>query len=172
MQPILIAFALVATPDFPGVIRQQLDLAAPPRCTICHATDAGGAGTVVQPFGVYLRSRGLRPFDESSLRNALLAATGEHHSSNSSGISDIDALKAGEDPNSPGGAGGLALAPAYGCSISGPADLLALATLGAWFLRSSVRRRRLSMASPLKRGEAKRIAIASKSSEARWRSAG
>src|SRR6266446_5698827 len=103
MPPILIAVALLATPNFPGVIQRQLGLAAPPQCTICHATDAGGAGTVVQPFGVYLRSRGLRPFDESSLRNALLAAAGEHHSSNSSGISDIDALKAGEDPNSPGG---------------------------------------------------------------------
>ena len=172
MPPILIAVALLATPNFPGVIQRQLGLAAPPQCTICHATDAGGVGTAVKPFGIYLRSRGLRSFDESSLQNALLADIAEHHSSNASGISDIDALKAGEDPNAPGGAGGLALAPAYGCSTSGPADLLALATLGAWFLRSSVRRRLLSSASPLKRGEAKRIAIASKSSEARWRSAG
>ncbi len=133
MPSILIAMALLATPDFPGAIQQQLGLAAPPACTTCHATNAGGIGTVVKPFGIYLRSRGLQPFDETSLRNALLADIAEHHSSNSSGISDIDALKAGEDPNAPGGATGPT--PAYGCSSSGSANLLTLLALAAWLWR-------------------------------------
>jgi len=133
MQAILIATALLATPDFPAAMQQDLNLQAPPRCTVCHATDAGGAGTVVQPFGVYLLSRGLRPFDESSLRNALLAAAGERHSSNAEGVLDIGALKAGQNPNgSSGGTGGTDPTPAYGCSTSGPANALSVLALGIW----------------------------------------
>ncbi len=130
MHPILIAVALLATPDFPGAIERELDLQAPPRCSVCHATEAGGAGTVVQPFGVYLRSRGLRAFDESSLHDALLAAAGERHSSSGSSVTDIDALKAGEDPNAPGGAS--VLTPDYGCSSSGAPNLLTIAALAGW----------------------------------------
>lgn len=143
MHAILIAAALLATPNFPAAIERDLDLAAPPRCTICHATDSGGIGTVVRPFGVYLRSRGLQPFDEDSLRNALFAAAGEHHSSSADGLSDIDALKAGQDPNGTSGASDLT--PAYGCSSSGSADLLMLlgfaAWLGTWRHRQVLRRR-------------------------------
>ena len=128
MSLILVAMML-ATPDFPGVIQQQLGLARPPSCTICHATDAGGPGTVVKPFGIYLRSRGLVPFDEASLRNALLADMGERHSS-SGGLTDVEALKAGEDPN---GTQGPNLLPAYGCSSGGSTvDMLALVALGTW----------------------------------------
>jgi hypothetical protein len=115
MNAILLTAAVLATPNFPGVIQQQLGLAQPPRCTICHATDAGGIGTVVKPFGVYLRSRGLRAGDETSLRNALLAAAGEQHSSGG-GKTDIEALEAGQDPN---GAEAADLVPAYGCSTGG-----------------------------------------------------
>ena len=88
-----------ATPDFPAAIARDLQLSAPPPCTICHATNQGGAGTVTKPFGKYLVSRGLVPFDESSLATALAAAAGEQHDSNGDGISDIDALKQGLDPN-------------------------------------------------------------------------
>ena len=132
MHAIFIAAALFATPDFPGAIQRELDLPAAPRCTICHASDAGGAGTVTRPFGVYLRSRGLRPFDESSLHIALLAAAGERHSSSGTGVTDIDALKAGEDPNPPQESGAGDLAPAYGCASGGVSNLLPLLVLGVW----------------------------------------
>src|SRR5215813_2015738 len=144
MHAILIATALLATPNFPGVMQRSLNLTSPPRCTVCHATDSGGSGTVVQPFGVYLLSRGLRAFDEASLRNALLAAAGENHISNGQGVSDIDALKAGLNPNAPAGSqGGADLAPAYGCSSPGPANLLSILGLaiGFWMRRS---RRRIA----------------------------
>src|SRR5262249_19820702 len=91
--------------------------------------ESGGAGTVVQPFGVYLLSRGLRPFDESSLHNALLAAAGEAHSSNGDGVLDIDALKAGLNPNAPKATDGSNLTAAYGCSSSGSSNPLALLAL-------------------------------------------
>ena len=102
---------LIATPNFPAVIQAQVGSAAPPRCSICHATDAGG-GAVVQPFGQYLVSRGLQPYDEQSLRNALAADAAEHHHS-ASGQADLDALKAGLDPN------GASVSPSYGCSSTG-----------------------------------------------------
>jgi hypothetical protein len=136
MHSILLAMALFATPNFPAAMARDLELPAPPRCTICHATDSGGAGTVVRPFGIYLRSRGLQAFDEESLRNALLADAGERHSSNGGGITDIDALKAGQDPNGPAA---TEVAPAYGCGSVGSPNLLALLTLGAW---AGTRRRR------------------------------
>jgi len=139
MQAILIAVALLGTPNFPAAMQQDLDLGAPPRCTVCHATDAGGSGTVVQRFGVYLVSRGLQPFDEGSLRNALLAAAGEHHSSNSNGLTDIDALEAGLDPNGNESAapGVTDLTPEHGCSSTGAANLLPIVALAAWlFVRS------------------------------------
>jgi hypothetical protein len=114
-----------ATPDFPAAIARDLALSAPPPCTICHATDQGGAGTVVKPFGKYLVSRGLVPFDESSLATALAAAAGEHHDSNGDGISDIDALKQGLDPNGSSSPGALLEDPQFGCEASGRAG-------GAW----------------------------------------
>jgi hypothetical protein len=108
-----------ATPDFPDAIARDLQLSAPPACTICHATDQGGAGTVVKPFGKYMVSRGLVPFDESSLATALAAAAGEHHDSNGDGISDIDALKQGLDPNGSPSPGVLVEDPQFGCDASG-----------------------------------------------------
>ena len=108
-----------ATPDFPAAIERDLHLSAPPDCTICHATNEGGTGTVVKPFGKYLVSRGLAPFDESSLAGSLAAAQGEHHDTDGDGISDIDALQRGLDPNgSPSGAP-LVEDPSFGCSATG-----------------------------------------------------
>ncbi len=141
MNTALIAM-LLATPNFPGDIQQQLGLAQPPPCTICHATNAGGLGTVVKPFGIYLQSRGLVAFDDASLRNALMADIAERHSS-SGGLTDVDALRAGLDPN---GVQGSNLMPSYGCTSAGSTvDWLTLYTLGAWLLvcsrRSNLRRR-------------------------------
>jgi len=142
MCAILIAVALLATPDFPDAIARDLQLQAAPQCTIFHSSDGGGAGTVVKPFGVYLVSRGLRPFDQDSLRNALLAAAGEHHSTNGSGITDVDALKAGADPNP---ASADALSPAFGCSSSGSSTALEILALSGWLhpllARARARRR-------------------------------
>ena len=119
---LLLAFSVIsplaarATPNFPAAIAGDLQLSAPPACTICHATNAGGAGTVVKPFGKYLVSRGLVPFDEGSLAGALAAAAGERHDTDGDGILDVDALKQGLDPN---GSSTLATAledPTFGCA--------------------------------------------------------
>jgi MYXO-CTERM domain-containing protein len=107
-----------ATPNFPAVIQQVVGSAAPPPCTICHNNPNGGLGTVTTVFGMYMRSRGLVPYDENSLRNALAAASAEQHVSNGDGISDTQALREGLDPNA--GSGGAPTQsplppPDYGC---------------------------------------------------------
>jgi hypothetical protein len=112
--------AALATPNFPAATARDLQLASPPACTVCHATNEGGSGTVVKPFGKYLVSRGLAPFDESSLAGALAAAAGERHDSDGDAITDIDALKQGLDPNgSPGTHASTLDDPSFGCSAAG-----------------------------------------------------
>jgi len=103
-----------ATPSFPTVVQQFVQSQSSPSCTICHDNPNGGLGTVTRPFGEYLRSRGLVELDEASLRNALTAAQAEGHDSNGDGVTDIEALREGLDPN-----GNIASSspPAYGCSV-------------------------------------------------------
>jgi len=105
-----------ATPNFPAAIARDLQLSAPPPCTICHATNAGGTGTVVKPFGKYLLSRGLAPFDENSLAGALGAAAGERHDTDGDGILDVDALKQGLDPNGSSTPATALEEPTFGCA--------------------------------------------------------
>jgi len=125
LHPLLLAAVLVvpvaarATPDFPAAIARDLQLSAPPACTICHTTNAGGSGTVVKPFGKYLVSRGLAPFDESSLAGALAAAAGERHDTDGDGVLDVDALKQGLDPNGTSSHGPSLEDPTFGCRTTG-----------------------------------------------------
>lgn len=105
-----------ATPNFPAAMARDLQLPASPACTVCHATDSGGTGTVVKPFGKYLLSRGLAPFDEGSLAGALAAAAGERHDTDGDGILDVDALKQGLDPNGASAPAPGLEDPTFGCS--------------------------------------------------------
>jgi hypothetical protein len=111
-----------ATPSFPAMVQQFVGAPSPPACTICHDNPSGGLGTVTTTFGMYLRSRGLVAFDESSLRTALMADAAEQHVSNGEGIPDIQALREGLDPNNPGGAAGDPSGspppPQYGCGAT------------------------------------------------------
>jgi hypothetical protein len=141
LQPLLLAAAFVvplaarATPNFPAAIARDLQLSAPPACTVCHATNAGGAGTVVKPFGKYLVSRGLAPFDENSLAGALAAAAGERHDTDGDGILDVDALKQGLDPNGSSPHGPSIEDPTFGCTVTGGGPGNTLLLVLAVFLR-------------------------------------
>jgi hypothetical protein len=98
-----------ATPNFPPAIQQDLSLAAPPDCSICHTDgDTGGKGTANEPFAVNMRSRGLVEFDTTSLQTALNAMEAQHVDSAGDCLDDIDELKAGRDPNLPDPAGACA----------------------------------------------------------------
>jgi len=116
---VLVPLAARATPNFPAAIQRDLQLSAPPACTICHATNDGGPGTVVKPFGKYLVSRGLAPFDESSLAGSLAAARGERHDTDGDGVLDIAALQQGLDPNGAPSSGSQLDDPTFGCSATG-----------------------------------------------------
>ena len=109
-----------ATPDFPAVVQQFVGAPSAPSCTICHNNPNGGLGTATQPFAAYLRSRGLVAYDENSLRTALTADEAENQDSNSDGVSDIDALKQGLDPN--GNASGAKSPPEFGCQMAHAGD--------------------------------------------------
>ncbi len=115
---LLISAQAHAVEEFPPVVAQLVGTDKEPPCTVCHASLSGGTGTVVKPFGQYLRARGLTAGDLDSLRNAFGAARGEKHDTDADGILDIDELKAGTDPN---GAINTDVAPiTYGCGRISP----------------------------------------------------
>ena len=113
----LFASATSATPNFPGALESDLTLSYTPDCTLCHAGGMTQAGTVTLPFGVALRARGLVAYDESSLARALDQLAKDKVDSDGDGVTDLDALKAGKDPN--GALGSSATPVQYGCALSG-----------------------------------------------------
>jgi hypothetical protein len=114
---VLAAASAAATPGFPDAIAAHLAAPTPP-CSVCHQGGVTGRGTVSTPFGQAMVARGLVPYDEASLTTALDALAAEGHDSNGNGVSDVDELKAGDDPNA--GAGDTVV-PTYGClgSVAG-----------------------------------------------------
>jgi hypothetical protein len=138
--------AATASPTFPPVIKQFVGSAMAPPCTICHNNPSGGTGTATTTFAMYMRSRGLMPLDLNSLTRALMAAQAEMHISNSVGITDFDALRAGEDPNNPKGVATGETPPSFGCGAhiapsSDPGIGKAMLLVGAAAIGISRRRR-------------------------------
>lgn len=150
-----------ASDVFPHQIATTLGLAADPPCTICHRDLNGGTGTVVKPFGKTMQGFGLRAGDVASLVSALQESERTHADSDGDGVSDIDELKRGKDPNDPddepvlsqdGGADAAPIIvttpiipePEYGCSVGGRTrrgDAGLLSTIIALGMRRRRRRR-------------------------------
>lgn len=141
-----------ASPAYPDVLKETLALPEAPPCTTCHATPAGGFGTATQPFATYLKSRGLVAADVGSLQGALAAAVGEKHDSDGDGTSDVDALRAGDDPN--GATDSSVPPPAYGCGARiasrDPSPRASLATLPLIAAALAWARRRRRRAAPVR----------------------
>lgn len=116
----LFATQALATSNFPGVIQTHLALAKQPECKVCHSGGITASGTVTTAFGTSMRGRGLKKFDEASLKTALDALKAEKTDSNKDGTTDIDALVAGADPNVSTANADTAEPVEYGCAnVSG-----------------------------------------------------
>lgn len=98
------------SPSFPAALAERAEMPCEPPCTTCHATSAGGAGTVVTPFGTAMRGAGLTGGDVETVEPALSALA--EHDSDGDGLPDDEALAAGLDPST---GDGLCDGPVYGC---------------------------------------------------------
>lgn len=141
LRPVLLVALLgsagaLATPNFPGAVKQHLSAKVEPGCALCHTGGVGALGTVGTPFGLAMRARGLVPNDEAALTAALDKLRADAVDGDGDGTSDIDEVIAGADPNSAGSGGDAIGPPRYGCgaqSAVGPMSLGAL-LLAAWAL--------------------------------------
>jgi hypothetical protein len=115
------ARAAGATPNFPPTIQSYLGTPNTPVCQICHVGPQE-RGTVNTSFGIAMRSRGLVAYDTNSLETALNRMQSDAVDSCTDGVTDIQKLKDGLDPNACicGDAGATCAAsgppePKYGC---------------------------------------------------------
>lgn len=119
-----------ASTGYPDEIASYLGVSCTPVCTVCHATNSGGSGTVTQPFGIAMEDRGLTGgSNNTSLTDALDQMTADVVDSDGDGTIDTDDLVGGVDPNT-GTAFCDVVSPIYGCSTA-PAGSAAAGLVGA-----------------------------------------
>lgn len=97
---LLVATSAGATSNYPGTIKNTLELQRVPQCTLCHATNAGGAGTSNSPFSLSLQAAGLTGGGDLDGLNAALAKLEmDGTDSDMDGVADITELRNGTNPN-------------------------------------------------------------------------
>ena len=107
-----------ATEDFPSVVERELSMTyGPPPCSVCHLADVQARYSVDTSFGQALRDRGVVAYDQDSLRRALDSLRQHRVDSDGDGISDVDELVDGTDPNLPEGLDPVGQVR-YGCVVS------------------------------------------------------
>ncbi len=137
---ITLLFSLAAaSPVYPSTLVTDLSIPCTPACTVCHASNAGGSGTVTSDFGVAMMGQGLSGgSDTSSLQAALTSMTSAAIDSDGDGVIDTEQLAAGIDPSTGTdfcGGDPLPTPPHYGCGKSSSAALLFGVLFGARSLR-------------------------------------
>lgn len=136
----LLQGAAHASATYPAAL--SADVGAPctfTQCTVCHASNIGGAGTVVTPFGLAMMDAGLTGALQADLiPGALDVLAADGFDSDGDGVSDVDELAAGDDPS-----GGPAFCdtatPVYGCVNHTPG---LAGALGLLLAAAATRRRR------------------------------
>ncbi len=113
---LLTAAGAHASHDYPRQIHDKYSLGYTPECTMCHATNECGTGTVVTDFGLALIAFGAKGKDAASLDDALDADSIRHWDSDGDGMADIDEVAHGTDPSGP--ALGRVAGPKHGCALS------------------------------------------------------
>jgi hypothetical protein len=102
----ILSAGALASPEFPGTIRDHVGASRAPACIICHATAAGGSGTVTKDFGLAMMDAGLQAGDTAALTAALDQFQADGVDTDGDGTIDFDELAAGTDPNIADGNGG------------------------------------------------------------------
>jgi hypothetical protein len=102
-----------ASQEYPSALEESLNMPCVPQCTVCHATELGGAGTSIQPFATSVKQAGALGANVDSLLTALATLQAAGKDTDGDMNPDIDELAAGEDPNEAGAA--RICGPVYGC---------------------------------------------------------
>ena len=106
-----------ALPDYPKYLQSAADAPCLPHCNLCHRDDNAGSGTVDRPFGKSLQQVGhLGGGGKSDVTRSVGEIRTQKTDSDGDGVSDIDELSAGEDPNYAGD--GSLCGPRVGCSAA------------------------------------------------------
>jgi hypothetical protein len=125
----LVPSPALASESFPDAIKTALAIPGPkPDCIICHDTEAGGAGTVNRAFGIKAKNYGLTSGDTIMLASVLAKMRDAKDDSDGDGMSDIDEIKVGRNPNINDLTGKSAEEyppPVYGCQTSRSRDRMA-----------------------------------------------
>ncbi len=113
-----------ASPTYPAVLGEHASAPCDVPCTVCHATSAGGGGTVITPFGTAMIERGLTGGSNLELLQATLDGAAELDA-DLDGVADLDAIAQGIDPATSASLCDVD-GPVYGCSTAGPAPASAV----------------------------------------------
>jgi hypothetical protein len=92
-----------ASAGYPTAIVQHLGIFYSPPCSLCHVEGKTGPGTAETPFARSARAHGLEGGDIRLVGIALDALARDGIDSDRDGITDIQELLAGTDPNLVGG---------------------------------------------------------------------
>lgn len=132
-----------ASAVYPSDIQSQLNMPCAPQCVLCHTTNAGGSGTVTAAFGVAMKARGLEGGANTGLlTTALDQMTVDAVDSDNDGLSDVDSLTVGENPNDGSMFCGTnaPVTPTYGCFNHAPGSMAGFAGIAAVALLARRRR--------------------------------
>jgi len=114
---VVAAGAARASPQYPTAIVEHLNIFYSPACGLCHVEGKTGPGTAEMPFARSARAHGLEGGNVGLVAVALDAMMRDGTDSDRDGVSDIQELLAGTDPNVSGNQSiELRTDPASGCS--------------------------------------------------------
>ncbi len=137
---VLLASVAWGSSLYPSELQSLSGSSCEPACTVCHSTNSGGSGTVVQPFGTAMVARGLTGGSNTAgLAAAYTQLIDDQVDSDGDGVADAEAIADDIEPNDGGSLCGDN--PVFGCLSHGPA-MPGLGLLGLFVVAIRRTRRR------------------------------